>query len=288
MASKKKVLLMDRLLEEGWFENEKQAQSWIMERKVLVKNELAYSGKILVSPTDPIRVKDYEKSKYASRGGYKLEGALKAFHISAEGKVVLDCGASTGGFSDCLLQNGAACVYAVDVGYGQIAGKVSTDPRVVNMERTNLSDQRLLALDPRPEMITLDLSYLSLKKALPICRDILHEDGKVVALVKPLFEVESSDIRRSGEINDRETLKSLLLDLCESFDRMDFGILGATYSPIRGNNGTIEYFLYIDCKKKEGEGLRTGYQEEIERIVEASFEADMDAMPGGKEGARNR
>lgn len=288
MASKKKVLLIDRLLNEGWFQDAKQAEAWIMERKVLVKNDLAYSGKILVSPTDPIRVKDYEKSRYASRGGYKLDGALKAFHINVEGKVALDCGASTGGFSDCLLQNGAACVYAVDVGYGQIAGKVSTDPRVVNMERTNLSDQRLLALDPRPEMITLDLSYLSLKKALPICRDILHEDGKVVALVKPLFEVESSDIRRSGEINDRETLKSLLLDLCESFDRMDFGILGATYSPIRGNNGTIEYFLYIDCKKKEGEGLRTGYQEEIERIVEASFEADMGAMPGGKEGARNR
>ncbi len=228
MASKKKVLLIDRLLNEGWFENAKQAEAWIMERKVLVKNDLAYSGKILVSPTDPIRVKDYEKSKYASRGGYKLEGALKAFHIDTEGKVVLDCGASTGGFSDCLLQNGAACVYAVDVGYGQIAGKVSTNPRVVNMEKTNLSDERLLTLDPRPEMITLDLSYLSLKKALPICRNILHEDGCVVALVKPLFEVESSDIRRTGEINDRETLKSLLLDLCEYFDRMDFGILGVT------------------------------------------------------------
>ena len=97
MASKKKVLLIDRLLNEGWFENAKQAEAWIMERKVLVKNDLAYSGKILVSPTDPIRVKDYEKSKYASRGGYKLEGALKAFHIAMEGKVVLDCGASRGG-----------------------------------------------------------------------------------------------------------------------------------------------------------------------------------------------
>lgn len=277
MASKKKVLLIDRLLNEGWFQDAKQAEAWIMERKVLVKNDLAYSGKILVSPTDPIRVKDYEKSRYASRGGYKLDGALKAFHINVEGKVVLDCGASTRGFSDCLLQNGAARVYAVDVGYGQIAGKVSTNPRVVNMERTNLSDERLLALDPRPEMITLDLSYLSLKKALPICRNILHEDGKVVALVKPLFEVESSDIRRTGEINDRETLKSLLFHLCEYFDQRDFGILGVTYSPIRGNNGTIEYFLYIDCGKKGCESLKNGYQEEIEKIVEASFAVDMDS-----------
>ena len=162
------------------------------------------------------------------------------------------------------------------MGYGQIAGKVSTNPRVVNMEKTNLSDERLLTLDPRPEMITLDLSYLSLKKALPICRNILHEDGCVVALVKPLFEVESSDIRRTGEINDRETLKSLLLDLCEYFDRMDFGILGVTRSPIRGNNGTIEYFLYLDCGKKACEGLRNGYQEEVEKIVEASFAVDMD------------
>ena len=239
--------MLTRLLNEGWFPDEKQAAAWVMERKVLVNEQPAFSVKELVKPDSVIRVKEYYKIKYVNKGGYKLEGAFSAFNLSAEGKTALDCGASTGGFTDCLLQHGAAHVYAVDVGHGQLAGKLASSPRVTNMERTNLSDGCLLALSPRPELITLDLSYLSLKKAVPVCKSILHGKGYIVALIKPLFEVDSSELRRTGKMEDPQALCRILQDICGFCRQEGFDVLGITHSPIRGNNGTVEYFIYLAC-----------------------------------------
>lgn len=243
--SSHKVLLINKLIEEGWFEDEKQASAWIMDRKVLVDDQLAFSAKQKIKPDSIIRVKEYYKTKYVNKGGYKLEGALKHFGIDVKDRIALDCGASTGGFTDCLLQHGAAKVYAVDVGYGQIAGKLVNDPRVINMERTNINSISLCSLDPQPEIITLDLSYLSLRKAVPICREILHGCGTVIALIKPLFEVESSEIRRMGKMEDYDSLYQAVSGLCGFLQDEQVKIVDITSSPIRGNGGTIEYFAHL-------------------------------------------
>ena len=137
-----KVLLIDKLISEGWFSDEKEATAWIMDRKVLVDEQPVFSAKQKVRTESIIRIKEYYKTKYVNKGGYKLEGALKQLGIDVNGKIALDCGASTGGFTDCLLQHGAGMVYAVDVGYGQIAGKLAVDPRVVNLEKTNINSEQ--------------------------------------------------------------------------------------------------------------------------------------------------
>lgn len=271
----KKVPLLNRLLEEGWFESEKEARIWAMERKILVNEEPVTSVSEKVKPDSTIRVKEYYKRKYVNKGGLKLEGALKDFNLDVTGSVALDCGASTGGFTDCLIVNGAKLVYAVDVGYGQLAGKLLNCPQVVNMEKTNLSDPVLLTLDPKPEIITLDLSYLSLKKAIPLCRDILRGEGQVVALIKPLFEVESHEIRRTGVIEDPGIYKEILIDLCQHFVRNGLNILGLTYSPIRGNSDTVEYFIQLSFGGELSEqSLNESYLKHVDALVEKAMEIE--------------
>lgn len=246
----KKIIIGEKLLEEGWFSEEKEAKVWIMEQKVLVNDILITSFFEKVPESGKIRIKEYYKTKYVNKGGLKLEGALKDFEIDVKDYIALDCGASTGGFSDCLLQSGAKLVYSVDVGYGQLAGKLLNDKRIINLERTNLADLKLLDLNPIPEIISLDLSYLSLKKALPLCRNILGDKGEVVCLVKPIYEVDSNSIRRNGNINDYDVIQNILLDLCRYFQENDYYIRGVTNSPVTGNKGTLEYFLYITWGEK--------------------------------------
>lgn len=196
--------------------------------------------------TDPLPsfVKGLEQ-KYVSRGGLKLEGALRHFGVDVKGRVVLDAGASTGGFTDCLLQHGAARVYAVDVGYGQLAGKLRNDPRVVNMERTNISDTRLQELTPKPSLATLDLSYLSLRKAVPIVSKLLTDQGELNCLVKPLFEVADPQARRTGIIPELSMYEEILADLAAAINRMGLTVLGAAPSQVTGSKGTLEFWLRI-------------------------------------------
>lgn len=268
--SPQKVLLIDKLVNEGWFFDEKQALPWILGRKVLVDDHPAFSAKQKVKIDSVIRVKEYYKTKYVNKGGYKLEGALKHFAIDVTGKVALDCGASTGGFTDCLLQHGAAKVYAVDVGYGQIAGKLAIDSRVINMEKTNINSELLCSLDPQPEIITLDLSYLSLRKAVPICREILHGHGTIIALIKPLFEVESSEIRRIGKMDDFDSLFQAVSGLCSFLQKEQIQIIDLTYSPIRGNNGTIEYFVHLMIQD-DVSYMKEDHVQLIEDVVQRSL-----------------
>lgn len=275
MKKRDKCTLLDRLLNEGWFRDEREASAWAMERKILVNDQLVTSVKEKVYADSEIRVKEYYKTKYVNKGGLKLEGALNDFNINVTGLTALDCGASTGGFTDCLLVNGASLVYAVDVGFGQLAGKLLNDSRVINMERTNLSDEKLLTLNPKPEIITLDLSYLSLKRAVPFCREIMNNKGQIVALIKPLFEVESAEIRQSGKINDRGVLEELLKDICLHFRGEDLDILGLTYSHIRGNADTLEYFIHLSCEVNSDsvpdESLNEHYEERIREVLDESF-----------------
>lgn len=267
---KEKMCIGDRLLEEGFFVNEKEANTWIMMKKVLVNNTPIWSLHEKVPADGVIRIKEYYKKQYVNKGGFKLEAALNTFNLSATDKIVLDCGASTGGFTDCWVQHGARLVYAVDVGYGQLAGKLANDPHVINMEKTNLSDPKLTSLTPKPDMISLDLSYLSLKDALPICQNILKDQGIMVCLIKPLFEVTSSEIRRSGQINQRDVLYDILVNTCEFYLNNGLHILGLTHSPVRGNNGTLEYLIAVYWNHFDLPNIDTTYHEYINTILDTS------------------
>jgi 23S rRNA (cytidine1920-2'-O)/16S rRNA (cytidine1409-2'-O)-methyltransferase len=177
-----------------------------------------------------------------------LEAALDFFTIDVTGQVVLDCGASTGGFTDCLLQRGARLVYAVDVGYGQLLGRLCIDPRVHNLERTNLSDLVSILPIPAPTVITLDLSYLSLTKALPIAAKLLAPEGQIVVLVKPLFEVESQEARRTGHIEDMALLVEAIQQVLEAGKTSGLSIQGVIKLALKPRHGVHEFFAsFVRC-----------------------------------------
>jgi len=239
----RKQALPQRLVALGLADDQKMAQALIMAGKALVNDRPARAG-MQVSPEDQIRLRG-EKSPYLAKGGLKLAGALRRFEISPAGLICLDAGASTGGFTDCLIKHGAKKVYAVDVGYGQLLGSLRQDPRVVNLERTNLSDPVLLALEPRPSFATCDLSYLSLKEAVPVYQGIMGGRGRLVCLVKPLFEVDDAQARRSGVIEDK-AYAPMLRDLAAFMNCLPgTGVMDVCESPLRGNAGTVEFFFHL-------------------------------------------
>ncbi len=267
----KKVELLQRLLDEAWFSEEAEAFPWALSGKILVNDTPVTSLKQKVPADGVIRIKEYYKRKYVNKGGLKLEAALAAFKVDVAGQVALDCGASTGGFTDCLVQHGASLVYAVDVGHSQLAGALQANERVVNLERTNLSSPALLDLSPRPSLLTLDLSYLSLTKAVPIGFDILHDAGRIIALIKPIFETASTDARRTGQINDPALLEETLRSLCRTLTAQGVCVLGLTCSPVRGNNGVVEFFAYLSRDGASAGRAPDGYEAEIPGLVERAL-----------------
>lgn len=237
--SRRKLPLAALLVERGFFEQIDEARRWIMAGKVLVNDQLLDKPGMPVPRGAQVRVRG--RTRYASRGGYKLEAALAHFAIKVAGRVALDCGACTGGFTDCLLQHGAALVYAVEVGHGQLIERLRADTRVRNMERTNLSDLTSAMLDPTPTLITLDLSYLSLTRALPIVAPLLAPEGDILALVKPLFEVESSEARRSGHIKEPTLLVEALQRVLEAGSAGGLSAQGIVKLALQPRHGVHEY-----------------------------------------------
>lgn len=239
----KKVPLIRRLVEEAFFSDGKTAAAYVLGGKIYVNGQRAQAGQ-MVDARAVLSVPELMR-RYASKGGYKLEDALKAFSLDLTGRVCIDAGASTGGFTDCLLQHGAALVYAVDVGFGQLTGALRQDERVVNRERTNISDESLLGLVPRPTLGTCDLSYLSLNKAVPYYDRILAGEGELVCLVKPLFEAGDAVAARTGILSDN-AYQPLLERLTTDLERDNLlSILSVAPSPVRGSGGTIEFFLHV-------------------------------------------
>lgn len=232
--------LRSLLVERGFFESDWEAERWIMAGKVLVDGQRVDKAGANIPATAELRIRG--RQRYASRGGYKLAAALDYFHVDIADRVVIDCGASTGGFTDCLLQKGAALVYAVDAGFGQLLGRLQTHPRVCNLERTNLSDLVSMTLDPLPTLITLDLSYLSLTKALPIVAQVLAE-GEVLALFKPLFEVESTIARRTGKIDDSMLLVPALQKVIEAGAVSELFLADVAKLALQPKHGVNEFFL---------------------------------------------
>lgn len=235
------VLLVDR----GLLESRQKAQAIIMSGQVFVNQQRVDKPGTAVPDDAQIEVRG--GLRYVSRGGLKLEKAMASFPIALDGTVCADIGASTGGFTDCMLQNGAAKVYAVDVGYGQLAWSLRSDPRVVCLERTNA---RFLTREQVPDPLdfaSVDVSFISLKLILPALRGLLKEGGQAVCLVKPQFEAGREKVGKKGVVRDpavhQEVLENFLLNAKES----DFTVIGITYSPIRGPEGNIEYLGYLRC-----------------------------------------
>jgi len=250
MAKKRKAL--DLLLEGGYFTDEKAARAAILAGEVYAaEHRVTGAGELL--PADAaLRVKGQELP-YVAKGGLKLEGALRDFGINVTGRVCIDAGASTGGFTHCLVKAGAALVYAVDVGYGQLMGSLRQDPHVVNLEKTNISDEKLLALEPRPDLGSVDLSYLSLRKGIPAFAEVLHHSGELACLVKPLFEVEDMEARRTGILPD-DAYEKVLTDLIADVNALPWArAVNVTHSPVTGNTGTREFFLHVRLGDQPGE-----------------------------------
>lgn len=240
----KKERLDALLTAKGLFESRAKAQAAIMAGQILVNEQKIDKPGTQVPEDAAIRILG-DKLPYVSRGGLKLEKALKIFPISVEGKIVADIGASTGGFTDCALQNGAAKVYAIDVGYGQLAWKLRSDERVVNMERTNV---RYLEKEHLAEMVdaaTIDVAFISLDKVLPAVHKILKPEGFVIALIKPQFEAGKENVGKKGVVRDPKVHEAVINNVIAFAKNEGFGIAGLEFSPIKGPEGNIEYLLYL-------------------------------------------
>lgn len=185
---------------------------------------------------------------YVSRGGIKLEHALKEFKIDVSGKTCLDVGASTGGFTDCLLQHGAAKVYAVDVGYGILAWKLRKDPRVVVVERTNARYLDKSRVTGHVSTVTMDVSFISLSKIFPAVYNLLEDHGEVVALIKPQFEAKREEVERGGIVRDEAVRKRVVEKVKKEAEAAGFTVKGVTPSPIEGADGNVEYFIHLEKK----------------------------------------
>ncbi len=247
--AQKKSPAWEQLVQGGWVATRADAERWILSGKVYSGSTPIRSAGQALPADAPLFVRDMDR-KYIAKGGYKLEGALDAFGLDVTGRVAIDAGASTGGFTDCLVQRGCAKVYAVDVGFGQLHGSLRQHPAVVNLERTNIGDDALLALDPTPTLGSVDLSYLSLIKAVPAFARVLKGHGDLLCLVKPLFEIDDSAARREGVI-EGDAYAPLLRGLCDALARDDVCVRGVTHSPVTGNSGTVEFFLWLQL----GEGM---------------------------------
>lgn len=208
--------------------------------------------------------------KYVSRGGLKLEKAIERFGVHVENKVCIDIGASTGGFTDCMLQNGAAKVYSVDVGHGQLAWKLMTDERVVCMDRTNIRYVTPEDIGEPVQFASIDVSFISLTKVLLPARELLTEDGQVVCLIKPQFEAGRENVGKKGVVRDRKVHRQVIEQIIAYAKEIGFQILNLDFSPVKGPEGNIEYLLYL---QKDTEGLRNHEDVDAGQVVEQSHQA---------------
>ena len=239
MADKKErldILLVDR----GIITSRERAKTSIMAGKVFVDGRRVDKAGEKVPVTANIEYKG-EKLPYVSRGGLKLEKAMKNFPITLEGKVCMDIGASTGGFTDCMLQNGASKVFSIDVGYGQFAWKLRTDERVVCMERTNIRYVKPEDLGELVDFTSIDVSFISLKKIMPATIELLKDKGEVVALIKPQFEAGREEVGKKGIVKDAKIHHQVIENVIEFAHNNNFELEQLTFSPITGGEGNIEF-----------------------------------------------
>lgn len=261
----KKIRLDQLVFDLGLTESREKAKTTIMSGLVFVDGQRADKPGMQVAPDASVEVKG-SGLPYVSRGGFKLEKALKVFPIDPAGKVCMDCGASTGGFTDVLLKNGAARVYSIDVGYGQLAWSLRQDERVVNMERTNI---RYISSEQVPEPIdiaVMDLSFISIKLVLPAVCALLKEGADIMCLIKPQFEAGREDVGKKGVVRDKAVHLSVIESVLQFAASAGLTVIGLDYSPIKGPEGNREYLCYM---KK---GSFDAPEIDARAVVEASHE----------------
>ena len=234
------------MFERGLVESRERAKAIVMGGGVFVDGKRAEKPGVQVKPDANVEIRG--GLDYVSRGGRKLEKALSHFGVSPGGKVCIDCGASTGGFTDCLLKNGARLVYAVDVGYGQLAWSVRSDPKVVVMERTNIRHVTADMFEEKPELAVIDVSFISLSLVLPVIKELLCECGEALCLIKPQFEAGRGKVGKKGVVRDPGTHEEVLDAFIHSAGESGFSVRGITHSPIRGPEGNIEFLGWL-CRQ---------------------------------------
>lgn len=240
----KKIRLDQLVFDLGLTESRERAKTTIMSGLVYVNGQKADKPGMQVAPDVKVEVRG-DALPYVSRGGFKLEKALRVFPVDPAGMVCIDCGASTGGFTDVLLQNGAAKVFAVDVGYGQLAWSLRNDARVISMERTNV---RYITTEQIPEPLDLavmDLSFISVKLILPAISSLLKDGAAVLCLIKPQFEAGREEVGKKGVVRDKNVHLSVLQSFLDFVPTAGFTVFGLDYSPIKGPEGNIEYLGYL-------------------------------------------
>ena len=251
MAEKVEKERLDVLLvQQGLANSRELAKAYIMAGNVYVDGQKEDKAGTKVAVTAKLEVKG-NQMKYVSRGGYKLEKAMDVFGIRLDGKICLDIGASTGGFTDCMLQNGASKVYAIDVGYGQFAWKLRNDERVVCLEKTNVRYVTHEQVPDEGDFASIDVSFISLTKVLPAVLGVLGEKGQLVCLIKPQFEAGREKVGKKGVVRDSSVHREVIEMIVEYVRTQRLVILGLDFSPIKGPEGNIEYLIYLD-KSRSG------------------------------------
>mgnify|MGYP003310130959 FL=1 len=249
MAEKKRLDTV--VVELGFAETRSKASAIIMAGQIYVNGQKETKAGYAVKEKDNIEFVG-KKMPFVSRGGYKLEKAMKAFGLTLDNNICMDIGASTGGFTDCMLQCGASKVYSIDVGYGQLAWKLRTDERVINLERTNFRYLTKETVTEEIDFASIDVSFISLKKILPVLFDFLKTGGETVALIKPQFEAGREKVGKKGVVRDVTTHIEVISNIIDFAFETGFSVLNLDFSPIRGPEGNIEYLVYLSksCDKK--------------------------------------
>ncbi|MBQ3615863.1 MAG: TlyA family RNA methyltransferase [Anaerotignum sp.] len=246
MAEKVEKERLDVLLVQLGLANSRElAKAYIMAGNVYVDGQKEDKAGTKVAVNADIEVKG-SQMKYVSRGGYKLEKAINEFGVQLEGKICLDIGASTGGFTDCMLQNGASKVYAIDVGYGQFAWKLRNDERVVCLEKTNVRYVTHEQVPDEGDFASIDVSFISLTKVLPAVLGVLGPNGQLVCLIKPQFEAGREKVGKKGVVRDINVHREVIEMIVNYVRAQNLGILALDFSPIKGPEGNIEYLIYLD------------------------------------------
>ena len=264
-----KIRLDQYLVQHGLIQSRERAKAMIMSGVVFVNEQKVDKAGEMIKEDAKVEVRGHDIG-YVSRGGLKLEKAMKCFPLTPNGKVCMDIGASTGGFTDALLKNGAAKVYAVDVGYGQLAWSLRNDARVVSMERTNVRYITAEQISEPLDLAVMDLSFISVKLILPAVCPLLKDDAEVVCLIKPQFEAGREEVGKKGVVRDPKVHRMVLEQYLENAHHAGFAVRDFTYSPITGQEGNIEYLLHL---QKHTEGSYPDVPFEAAQVVEKAHAA---------------
>lgn len=243
-----KIRLDQYLVENFKIESREKSKAYIMAGQVYINGQKSTKAGDTVKPDDKVEFRG-EKMPFVSRGGLKLDKAVKEFGLILQDKICIDMGASTGGFTDCMLQNKASKVYAVDVGYGQLAWKLRSDSRVVNLERTNIRYLKEEQIPDEIDFISIDVSFISLSLILPVAYAFLKDEGQVLCLIKPQFEAGRDKVGKKGVVRDIETHIEVIEKIYAIAVEIGFYPINLSFSPVKGPEGNIEYLLYLSKKE---------------------------------------